>query len=345
LEQELEDLQDTYREDKKYLQNQIDSYAKYATHFVDLYWDVAIVKTNQLEEQLAKYMKMAGKTYYGPQAPPANKLVHERKCLQVALRFAHLEGEPEGLPDFAREPEFRRKWEDAVDVVMRRIWPEMWAVHYHVCGEGAMSPPTYGILTEYGVLNGDADPQGTVDRIKAIWTELKEIHSVDPEYQLVDMINPDEFVSIPRDGDGDHEGADDDRHDGQDVNKEDVCEDQASEQDTDNERAKSSDADVDYETADSDEEDVDDESSDSSEEDTDNDDLEPFNLNYNNSNKGNPIDIESIGIPSLLRARAAKAEAEAVELKNQLNGLRASNAALLVGLPGCGSYASNGDSL
>ncbi|KAI4912957.1 hypothetical protein J4E85_010932 [Alternaria conjuncta] len=126
-------------------ERRIDNYRAWYKDFEMHYWHVAVVERDSLHEELAYWKKKCGKEHFYS-STASSRLVHDRRLLQFALREDH--GLTKSmLPKEYFDPDFLKGCHSAVELALRKLWPDFWQ---YLEGHAAWVPLTVPLLTGEG---------------------------------------------------------------------------------------------------------------------------------------------------------------------------------------------------
>ena len=152
-------------------ERRIDNYRAWYKDFEMHYWHVAVVERDSLHEELAYWKKKCGKEHFYS-STASSRLVHDRRLLQFALREDH--GLTKSmLPKEYFDPDFLKGCHSAVELALRKLWPDFWQ---YLEGHAAWVPLTVPLLTGEGEIVMDEATRATSNaRLAEFKKELEEL--------------------------------------------------------------------------------------------------------------------------------------------------------------------------
>ncbi|KAI4640634.1 hypothetical protein J4E93_008224 [Alternaria ventricosa] len=152
-------------------ERRIDNYRAWYKDFEMHYWHVAVIERDSLHEELAYWKKKCGKEHFYC-STASSRLVHDRRLLQFALREDH--GLTKSmLPKEYFDPDFLKGCHSAVELALRKLWPDFWQ---YLEGHAAWVPLTVPLLTGEGeIVMDEATRAASNARLAEFKKELKAL--------------------------------------------------------------------------------------------------------------------------------------------------------------------------
>ncbi|KAI4607216.1 hypothetical protein J4E83_009672 [Alternaria metachromatica] len=152
-------------------ERRIDNYRAWYKDFEMHYWHVAVVERDSLHDELAYWKKKCGKEHFYC-STASSRLVHDRRLLQFALREDH--GLTKSmLPKEYFDPDFLKGCHSAVELALRKLWPDFWL---YLEGHAAWVPLTVPLLTGEGeIVMDEATRAASNTRLAEFKKELEEL--------------------------------------------------------------------------------------------------------------------------------------------------------------------------
>ena len=152
-------------------ERRVDNYRAWYKDFEMHYWHVAVVERDSLHEELAYWKKKCGKEHYYC-STASSRLVHDRRLLQFALREDH--GLTKSmLPKEYFDPDFLKGCHSAVELALRKLWPDFWQ---YLEGHAAWVPLTVPLLTGEGeIVMDEATRAASNARLAEFKKELEQL--------------------------------------------------------------------------------------------------------------------------------------------------------------------------
>ncbi|KAI4918676.1 hypothetical protein J4E90_003063 [Alternaria incomplexa] len=149
----------------------IDNYRAWYKDFEMHYWHVAVVERDSLHDELAYWKKKCGKEHFYC-STASSRLVHDRRLLQFALREDH--GLTKSmLPKEYFDPDFLKGCHSAVELALRKLWPDFWQ---YLEGHAAWVPLTVPLLTGEGeIVMDEATRAASNARLAEFKKELEQL--------------------------------------------------------------------------------------------------------------------------------------------------------------------------
>ena len=152
-------------------ERRVDNYRSWYKDFEMHYWHVAVVERDSLHEELSYWKKKCGKEHFYS-STASSRLVHDRRLLQFALREDH--GLTKSmLPKEYFDPDFLKGCHSAVELALRKLWPDFWL---YLEGHAAWVPLTVPLLTGEGeIVMDEATRAASNARLAEFKKELEEL--------------------------------------------------------------------------------------------------------------------------------------------------------------------------